>query len=295
MIGFAHELVLQSCQKHWEVLSASLDEWRLLPFPDWIEQARRDALFASLTVPAKFAGPAKRTTIAAGSAGAALPQPTVHVVATTGFPSAGMVALETSDRGVQFVTYTGKTGTTLTGCTGGTGTMGLGGGVRAPTSAYVAFGLADLQARSPEVPPGVFVRSTGGRSDYQPAALQGSEEDVGWAYVSNTVEVVVLAQQQQVAAALAFAMNNCIFSDLENLIDDLGTDDVGFLDIADISPMRDLLPDRGNCYWTRLRWRMGSVMGMKKIAAMAHTAAGFSIHDALAKSATGRPGRVRPR
>ena len=69
------------------------------------------------------------TTIAVGSNGAALPQATINVVATTNFASPVGTALVTTSAGVQVVRYTGTTGTTLTGCTGGTGTMSTGGAV----------------------------------------------------------------------------------------------------------------------------------------------------------------------
>lgn len=68
------------------------------------------------------------TTIAAGSNGAALPQATISVAATTIFASAGSLTITTS-AGSETVTYTGKTSTTFTGCAGGTGTMSTGGAV----------------------------------------------------------------------------------------------------------------------------------------------------------------------
>lgn len=67
------------------------------------------------------------TTVTASSNGAALPVATLNVASTTGFLSAGSVAVQTNVGG-QFatVTYTGKTATTLTGCSGGTGTLATG-------------------------------------------------------------------------------------------------------------------------------------------------------------------------
>lgn len=75
-----------------------------------------------------------RTTIAAGSNGASLPQATINVASTavnltTGsvaFPSSGTIYVTTA-AGVQTVTYTGVTGTSFTGCSGGTGAMATGG------------------------------------------------------------------------------------------------------------------------------------------------------------------------
>lgn len=62
------------------------------------------------------------TTIAAGSNGAALPQATINVASTTGFPTAGTfnVIIGGTPR---TITYTGLTGTSFTGCTGGTGSL----------------------------------------------------------------------------------------------------------------------------------------------------------------------------
>lgn len=68
------------------------------------------------------------TTIATGSNGQVLPQSTVVVANTSGFPSSGTITVQTSN-GSQTVTYTGTTGTTFTGCSGGTGTMTTGGAV----------------------------------------------------------------------------------------------------------------------------------------------------------------------
>lgn len=66
------------------------------------------------------------TTITASSNGAALPQATINVASTTGFPASGTILVNTS-AGQQTVNYTGTTATTFTGCTGGTGTMVTGG------------------------------------------------------------------------------------------------------------------------------------------------------------------------
>lgn len=67
-------------------------------------------------------------TIASGSNGASLPQSTIHVAHTVGYPTTGALHVTTSG-GTQTVTYTGKTATTFTGCSGGTGTMSTGGAV----------------------------------------------------------------------------------------------------------------------------------------------------------------------
>lgn len=62
------------------------------------------------------------TTIAAGSNGQALPQGTINVASTAGFPPSGNILIAVSGQWRQ-VAYTGITATSFTGCTGGTGTL----------------------------------------------------------------------------------------------------------------------------------------------------------------------------
>lgn len=85
------------------------------------------------------------TTITAGSNGASLPQGTINVVSTTGFPTSGTIYVTTST-GTFPVAYTGTTATTFTGCTGGSGVMSTGGAV-ANLNRY------QLDYRSTENPP----------------------------------------------------------------------------------------------------------------------------------------------
>jgi hypothetical protein len=66
------------------------------------------------------------TTISFPSSGANLPQSTINVSFTTGFPSSGTIRVATSV-GISTVTYTGITGSTFTGCSGGTGQLSAGG------------------------------------------------------------------------------------------------------------------------------------------------------------------------
>lgn len=69
------------------------------------------------------------TTIAVGSNGASLPQGTINVASTTGFPTNGTILVVTSF-GPQVVTYAGVSGgTQFTGCSGGTGVMTTGNAV----------------------------------------------------------------------------------------------------------------------------------------------------------------------
>ena len=76
------------------------------------------------------------TTLDASMNGLTLPQSTLTVASTAGFPGTftegGSVrrALVETSAGWQAITWTGKTGTTLTGVSGGTGTLSTGGDVR---------------------------------------------------------------------------------------------------------------------------------------------------------------------
>lgn len=57
------------------------------------------------------------------SAGAALPQATINVMDTTGFPTSGTVLVVIGAGNTQTITYTDLTDTAFHGCTGGTGTL----------------------------------------------------------------------------------------------------------------------------------------------------------------------------
>lgn len=70
--------------------------------------------------------PIAQTTIASGSNGNTLPQSTINVTSTAGFPSSGIIWIITSSAVSQMVTYTGVNGTQFTGCSGGTGSLSTG-------------------------------------------------------------------------------------------------------------------------------------------------------------------------
>jgi hypothetical protein len=73
-----------------------------------------------------FSPASNYTSIAAGSNGQSLPQGTINVASTAGFPSVGFLYVVTSN-GYQVVNYTGTSGgNQFTGCTNGTGTMTTG-------------------------------------------------------------------------------------------------------------------------------------------------------------------------
>jgi hypothetical protein len=70
-----------------------------------------------------FSPASNYTSIASGSNGQSLPQTSISVASTAGFPSSGFLYVVTSN-GYQTVNYTGTSGGNIfTGCTGGTGTM----------------------------------------------------------------------------------------------------------------------------------------------------------------------------
>ncbi len=74
------------------------------------------------TPPVAYPANTLGTTIDAASNGLALPQATITVASTAGYPASGTFWVQTTT-GWQLVTYTGTTATTFTGCTGGTGTL----------------------------------------------------------------------------------------------------------------------------------------------------------------------------
>jgi hypothetical protein len=63
------------------------------------------------------------TTITSASNNVSLPQATINVTSTTGFPASGGSIVVTTASGFQTVTCTGTTATTFTGCAGGAGLM----------------------------------------------------------------------------------------------------------------------------------------------------------------------------
>jgi hypothetical protein len=75
---------------------------------------------------------AANTAIAAASSGQVLPQSTINVVSTSGFPPSGTAYVASSattssnPNGIQIIKYSGTTATSLLNCTGGTGTMNAG-------------------------------------------------------------------------------------------------------------------------------------------------------------------------
>jgi len=77
---------------------------------------------ASYVPPVAFPANTLGTTITAASNAQALPQATINVGSTAGYPTSGTFWV-LSTGGWQLITYTGTTGTTFTGCTGGTGTL----------------------------------------------------------------------------------------------------------------------------------------------------------------------------
>ena len=101
------------------------------------------AVTASGTPTANYSVTARVWTPATALASSiSLPQATISVASTLGFPTSGSFTVATTS-GTEAVAYTGKTPTTFTGCTGGTGTAASGAVTLVSTS--LAFGVAGFQ------------------------------------------------------------------------------------------------------------------------------------------------------
>jgi len=120
------------------------------------------------------------TTITSASNNQTLPQATINVASTTGYPASGTFWVNTN-QGFQLIAYTGTTGTTFTGCTGGTGLLltgqavnGVtlcGGGVIRRTDLRVSFvRLFDYERFRVET----LARPTGDISAAAPVSIQNT-------------------------------------------------------------------------------------------------------------------------
>jgi hypothetical protein len=110
----------------WRVLYAQVNGGTATPPPTLLPSSvSYEAYQAAITT----------TTVAAGSNGASLPQSTISLASTTGFPTSGTSFIPASQSSgpqagqivVQSITYTGISGNNLTGCTGGAGVLFTGG------------------------------------------------------------------------------------------------------------------------------------------------------------------------
>lgn len=103
-------------------------------------------------------GTATSTNITAASNGQSLPQATINVTSTTGFPASGTILVFTGVAGsggsYQTVTYTGTAGgNQFTGCSGGTGAMSTGGSVTQTGKLLYYGALASSLAVSNNITP----------------------------------------------------------------------------------------------------------------------------------------------
>ena len=80
------------------------------------------------------------TLVASSSYGATLPQSTINVTSTSGFPSSGVVWITNTSGYPQQVSYTSISSTTFNGATGGTGILG--------SSSYVNGAQTDFYGNS---------------------------------------------------------------------------------------------------------------------------------------------------
>jgi len=132
------------------------------------------------TPPTPYPADTLGTTITSASNNTTLPQATINVASTTGYPASGTFWVNTT-QGFQLITYTGTTGTTFTGCTGGTGLLltgqavnGVtlcGGGVIRRTDLRVSFvRLFDYERFRVET----LARPTGDISAAAPVSIQNT-------------------------------------------------------------------------------------------------------------------------
>jgi parallel beta-helix repeat protein len=107
--------------------------------------------YTSNTVNVRVASVA--TTITAASNGQLLPQSTINVVSTAGFPTSGTIVINLGNNGeYQRVTYTGITPTSFTGASGGQGTLVTGDAVYYPAaSTATAAASAGLNLPQPTI------------------------------------------------------------------------------------------------------------------------------------------------
>jgi hypothetical protein len=108
------------------------------------------------------------------SVAATLPQATITVDSTAGFPSSGTARVSST---VTFA-YTGKTATTFTGCTGGTGTFAIG----SPVTPYAGAAIAT------EVPirPRYGTGATDADDQGLATASSGAGDTTGFAFATAT-------------------------------------------------------------------------------------------------------------
>jgi hypothetical protein len=161
-----------------------------------------------------------------------------------------------------------------------------------PVDKYVAFGLAELQRPASEHP-GMFTRLANARAVADPAGMAGggAAEDEGYLGLEQSVEIVVLAQSKQLAAALATFALSAVFTSLGPILARSHVSGLSFKDASEIGPMRDLLPERGGAYWYRLRY--ATVTESRLVAFGSQLLRlPFSIHDVSATDVDGNQGRV---
>lgn len=136
------------------------------------------------------------TTIAAGSDGDSLPQATINVASTTGFPASGTIRVVTS-AGAEIVTYTGVTSTTFTGCSGGAGTMSTGGVVNtnfwatatAGVRPYTTIAVGSNGAVLPQAT--INVASTAALAPAGVALIETTEGTEEIAYTAKTATTLI--------------------------------------------------------------------------------------------------------
>jgi hypothetical protein len=137
------------------------------------------------------------TTIAVASNGAVLPQATINVASTAGFPASGLASVETS-LGPQTVAYTSLTGLTLDGCTGGFGTMSTGGEVNNQAPQLIQVTGFDF---APHVGRMVQIMSSTPAAALDAIAMITDAPFLGTAWLQSLNKPVIGAQGAPITAA----------------------------------------------------------------------------------------------
>lgn len=156
---------------------------------------------------------------------------------------------------------------------------------------YVQFALSEQAHRDSELPV-VLLRQSAGQVT---ASASGSVEGEEYINSSYTVEVIVIATQDELAMALGTFARNALNTERTRLIDRTGCSGLNYLSYQKIAPMLDLLPERGGHAWYRLQYRANVDETHVDLDWVANqTAKVVEIHDLSADDGAGHIGRAYP-
>lgn len=164
-----------------------------------------------------------------------------------------------------------------------------------PPEKYIAFGLAELRKPQRASHPGIFTRYQSGQLVF-PAGMAGGGDDEEEGVVTNnaTIEIVCLADQKDVATALANFVLSAVFTSLHVFMESFGADQGAIpVSMSEISPMRDLLPERGSAFWWRMPIKIPTEAELVYFDTTRLAALQPSIHDdSVTDDGAGNPGKV---